>query len=315
VGLQCSLEVLAPTLSRVPLTVRPLGDRKVAAKNIQEKETNDDAWIEGFDETVSKESHQGRAAGQDDAVDERSRIWKAAQAYLERPIELKNVAHSIVSIRIDNTALHGKNAPKLEVDFIVHGPDDESDSELLEDADEPTLQQDNSAALSLVRMINRIPLLDGAEAVACGLVQAIASKKRMWNSFGLEVSTKSQPVNVTKLPVFSVKDSDQVAPFFRTGGHAIFENDADLAAASGDEDKDDADSTTSAEAGKKRKRTKSRRALLPAKVSHERYTRWTQSAIFSQRITCTGAVGKHPCHHPDPRPTFHDAFADIIQGE
>ena len=84
-----------------------------------------------------------------------------------------------------------------------------------------------SAKMTLVRMVNRIPLLDGAEASACGLVQCLASKKSMWSSFGLSVSLGT-PVAVTPLrlfvPTYAVRDSDNVASFFQhRSPHQLFQ--------------------------------------------------------------------------------------------
>ena len=127
-----------------------------------------------------------------------------------------------------------------------------------------------SASMVLVRMVNKIPLLDSAEAVACGLVQGLSSKKRLWNSFGLDVGLKSDPSNVGKLPIFEVRDSDQVAPFFKSGAHKLLEQDdddeSDLEENSDTDTDDSVDSTASLGVKRKRGKRRHHNNLLPASV-------------------------------------------------
>ena len=295
-GLQCSLEVMAPSLSKIPLVVRPFdqyvrGTQKSVAtsrkKRVAEPEKR--PWTEGFEfdeeeknETGSRSSRQESSHSSDDNDDdddnplnddERTRIWKAAQLYLGHPLRLINVVHALVPIRVEGYHPTGASCPKLEVDLIVHGEDGEGESADLEadDDDDDDTEMisgggSGSAGMLLVRMVNRIPLLDGAEAVACGLVQGLAAKKRIWNSFGLDVTLHYDSNNITKLPTFQVRDSDQVAPFFKTGAHALYEEDDEEL----DEQSEGDDSAT--EDGRergdvpKRKRNRMRRVLLPAKV-------------------------------------------------
>ena len=209
--------------------------------------------------------------------DTRVEIWKAAQLYLGLPFDISNTAHAIVPIRSESTASPdtrtSKNRPKLEGNVIVHGPDDEDDSVLQLDDEESVLEpnlavqeETRSATMVLVRMVNRIPLLDSAEAAACGLVQAVTGKKRMWNSFGLDVSYQSS-TNVAKLLTFEVKDSEQVAPFFQKGTHALLDDGTDSLDGNGDEDveADDDESLDYGEGiGAKRRRRPKLRNLLPA---------------------------------------------------
>jgi hypothetical protein len=128
------------------------------------------------------------------------------------------------------------------------------------------------ATMMMVRMVNRIPLLDGAEASSCGLVQAVLHKKKMWNSFGLEVSSngfhhrrqdKSVADSDAVLQTFQVRDSDQVAPFFKSTNHTLMEEDPfqeeDVSENSDSENED-------FPARRKRKRNKARKWLLPARV-------------------------------------------------
>jgi hypothetical protein len=110
-------------------------------------------------------------------------------------------------------------------------------------------------------------LLDSAEAVACGLVQGLSSKKRMWSSFGLNVNLTVEPSNANKLLMFAVTDSEQVAPFFKSGAHNLLEQE-DESDADSEKDVDDDDSVgVPADTGTKRKRRPYRhRNLLPASV-------------------------------------------------
>jgi hypothetical protein len=49
-----------------------------------------------------------------------------------------------------------------------------------------------TATMALLCMVNRIPLLDSAEAAACGLVQGVTSRSLTWNSFGLGVARSNE---------------------------------------------------------------------------------------------------------------------------
>jgi hypothetical protein len=286
---------MAPSLSNIPLVVRPFdqyvrGTQKAAAKSRQKRvvQPEERPWTEGFEydeeekaETGSQSSRQESSHSSDNEDDdnnplnddERTRIWKAAQLYLGHPLRLINVVHALVPIRVEGYRPTDASCPKLEVDLIVHGEDGEGESADLEADDDDNNDTEmisgegsGSAGMLLVRMVNRIPLLDGAEAVACGLVQGLAAKKRVWNSFGLDVGLHYDSNNITKLPTFQVRDSDQVAPFFKTGAHALYEEDEEEI----DEQSEGDDYVT--DDGKergdvsKRKRNRMRRVLLPAKV-------------------------------------------------
>jgi hypothetical protein len=303
--MQCSLEVLAPTLSRVPLCIRPLGQPKTSQGNegdiveTTEKhgkgEEEEEAWIDGLTNDFFEEASPAgdrpkqtssltddedeTTTGPEEPSAERVAIWKAAQLYLGRAFSVSNVAHAIVPIRIDEhkkPAARGsdKNRPKLEVDLIVHGPDDDDEGDSFQEDEYCQDVQKNSersaASMVLVRMVNRIPLLDSSEAAACGLVQSVTSKKRMWNSFGLDVTRRHDSSNVTKLLkllTFEVRDSEQVAPFFQTRNHALLHDDGsddDRESLNGEEE--DSVFRDEYKAGVKRKRRLERRQLLPASV-------------------------------------------------
>jgi hypothetical protein len=157
--------------------------------------------------------------------------------------------------------------------LVVHnteGIDDAGEED--EDEERPlTLGETESGNLVLIRMVNRVPLLDTSEAIACGFVQGIASKKRLWNSFGLTVTHLSGALAddsggaAIKLQKYGIRDSEQVAPFFQRGCHAQFQEEL-TDAADGSEDEDDA----SGDERWKRKRAATQQQrhpyLLPAKV-------------------------------------------------
>jgi hypothetical protein len=258
-GLHCSLEVLAPTLSKLPIFVRQLQEASDNDTDPVIDEEDEEAWVDNLEDTVDQESQE-----KDEPVvthksePQRKAIHKAVQTYLQRSIQLGNVAHSIQPIRLlqqtgsaSSEPANTTPPPQLQVDMIVCGPNDDSDDT---SADEPV------ATLKLIRMVNRIPLLDGAEAAACGLVQGM-SNKQIWGSFGLSVgklSWSSSDDQVCWVPTFEVQDSDQVAPFFQSQTHALWEPR---------EDHDDDGDTDDIEARFRRKRKQASRSwLLPAKV-------------------------------------------------
>jgi hypothetical protein len=208
---------------------------------------------------------------------ERERIWKAIQTYLRRSIDLANVAYASVPIRMESGITSKKvpksnllKGPRLVVAVVVQSrsmtEDDEAVQEglngiqkekensfCIEEVLDTVPITSKSASMVLIRMVNKIPLLDSAEAAACGLIYGLASKKRMWNSFGLEVTMNIDPDNINAIPTFDVRDSDQVLPFFNQGAHSLMEYDSES-----DNDND------RFPAGAKRKRHRGSRHLLPA---------------------------------------------------
>ena len=275
--MKCSLEVLAPTLSRIPLFICPPSqtDSSEPVENNHDDEQDEQSWgdglTNGFDqmEATNSEARAPAAPNATNQDNERTQICKASQLYLGRSFDESNVAHAIVPIRIKarSSSSSGKSQPKLEVFLIVHGPGEEEEGDieqLVSDEDNELDDHEEipsrTASMVLVRMVNRIPLLDSSEAVACGLVQSVASKKRMWNSFGLDVS-QNPTSSVAKLLCFDVKDSEQVAPFFRRGNHALLEEEVD---------EEESESGTLAEddvpLGTKRLHRRGPRQVLPASV-------------------------------------------------
>ena len=235
-GLPCSLEVMAPTLSSVPLFVRsPLESNALRVAGNPIHNIDNDEWNP---DKVDADSDS--ACSTNDDSDTHKDIQRAVSCYLRCNIELRNVAHSIQYIR--NGKRRTKNSPTLEVDLIVYEKDD-NDGDNEEANNNPEMP---SAQMTLVRMVNRIPLLDGAEASACGLVQCLASKKSMWASFGLSANhgtdLTAQDLRLF-VPTYNVRDSDSVASFFHNRNpHQLFEmhdNDVgntDESGRSGDEE-------------------------------------------------------------------------------
>ncbi|KAI2500016.1 Histidine ATPase [Fragilaria crotonensis] len=122
-----------------------------------------------------------------------------------------------------------------------------------------------SARMTLVRMVNRIPLLDGAEASACGLVQCVATKQSMWSSFGLSASHGTdQTASDLRLfvPTYAIRDSDSVASFFQNRSpHQLFElQDIE----DGDDDQSEAENGEDDELAHRPKNRAQTSHLLPA---------------------------------------------------
>lgn len=251
--LSCSLEVLAPSLCRRPLMIRPSLEMERRVKLINamkddksDADQNEWAGYDGFDnEDENTENTNVQMPQVSKAVKEREQaeqekkkkialLCKAAEMYKGRPVSLKNVALEMHPIRKHGENAHrAKNCSMLEVSIAVFGsePDcSDSDNESVhrEYPQSRVVDKSNkSAALQLVRMVNGVPLLDSPEAVACGLVQKISNNASSWNSFGLDVSLKQLKDSSDESfrddsPVFAVEDSAQVAPFFRETAHGLF---------------------------------------------------------------------------------------------
>ena len=215
-GLPCSLEVMAPTLSTVPLFVRSSLERRqqnqhAATNSIQP--TDDDQWS-----LKDAGSDSDSACSVDVDTDIRKDIQRAVSSFLRCNVDLKNVAHS--KQPIGSGKRRTKTSPTLEVDMIVYEKRSDNDEGTDNASDMP------SARMTLVRMVNRIPLLDGAEASACGLVQCVATKQSMWSSFGLSArhGTDLTAADLRLFaPTYAIRDSDNVASFFQNRSpHQLF---------------------------------------------------------------------------------------------
>ena len=302
-GLPCSLEVLAPTLSAMPLLVRSLS------------ETTNTTGVQEQPPVKLRSKGTGHNNSNNQELNHHT-ICNALQHYLGRTVNPKNVAHAIIPIRFrGDDDCEGMTAttrrrggggrrplqpsrtttpqqglrPKIEVYMAVLNSEDDDG---IEHHDTTNWSRDNddttgsnrqvmaignsketqeSGSMILIRMVNRIPLLDSAEGIACGFVQGLASKKSMWNSFGLNVSLgqKDKDDNM-KLPQYEIRDNDQVAPFFQQGAHDMYV----------DSDTDESDNSeanichhrqghnANSDVARKRRRhgRRLKRQLLPAKV-------------------------------------------------
>jgi hypothetical protein len=223
---------------------------KAVANSDQQYSPRDVPWVDGleddpFDDEEEQEKDTRRLV-QKRFDPQRKAIFQAAQSYLQHPVKLKNIAHSVQPIRLGED-WNGPHAPKLEVDLIVC-PHEEGSTET-NDTD-----RESKASIQLIRMVNHIPLLDGAEATACGLVHGI-SNKTVWGSFGLHVTKSSDSDMHSWTPQFDVRDSDQVAPFLQSQTHRLWE--------ARNEQEEPEDET---EAKKRKHAMFSRSSMLPAKV-------------------------------------------------
>ena len=174
----------------------------------------------------------------------RQQIQSAVSSYLHQLIPLENIASSVQKLRCDikKSMKSDEFFPTLQVDMIVYEDDEESYCDLSED--ETCHRDPQSAKIFLVRMVNHVPILDGAEASACGIVQGILRNHTVWNSFGLDVTSLSQTnsihcrskisvltaseqaVSRLHIPTFSLRDSMNVAPYFlQNRPHDLFEDD------------------------------------------------------------------------------------------
>ena len=314
----CSLEVLAPTLSRVPLWVQPISiaenamigkssskkqnshlDNKTAGEKHKEDKcfNHFDIWGEpsSFENNVIR-NHGKKCSSSERALSpsqsERIQIWNATKNFLGQSVDLANVAHADVPIRIEKDILEKRNSkckdalrgPRLTVDVIVHDAKNQNDEFVFNESaceifgetgnlltgsevglNDTCTDISRPASLVLIRMVNKIPLLDSAEAVACGLVQCLASKKRMWNSFGLDVHLNIDSENASSVPTYDVRDSEQVMPFFKQGAHNLLEDNDDDDTEHVEESNDELDSEHCF-IGRKRSKLPNRRSLLPASV-------------------------------------------------
>lgn len=219
-------------------------------------------------ETSTKRNANASKKSNDGDEKVRMQMQKSVSSYLKKSIRLSNVAHSEQRIRRD-TSKATNDSPSIEVAVIVSEENDDDDGDYGLDgygATHISSDTDRSIAkLMLIRMVNRIPMLDGAEASACGVVRGL-QQKSLWNSFGLEISPVSNPASVQEalhVPTFSLRDSAHLAPFFaRNDAHALYCEDEDEDSDDSDYESDDPE--TIFNNMQKRKRPKKTLALRPA---------------------------------------------------
>ena len=274
--LHCSLEVLAPKLSLTPLFVRSSLEREKRWGRSPEKQGKADGeeeWTEDMAETNSDDSSADASTPhhieQEKDAEERQKTVVAVSAFLKRTVELKNVARSLQNIGFKR----GRGVcPTLEVSLIVCGPQsnhqDSPPSESTRQRGPSQSDEDHtievpSARLTMIRMVNRVPLLDGAEAAACGLVQGVSSMQCVWSSFGLEVlHGKGARSPTSHSPTFLVRDSENVRPFFeRKTTHRLYDEAESLTS---DDESSASVSQRADSESKKRKRNAAAPFMLPA---------------------------------------------------
>lgn len=295
IGIKCSLEVLAPFFSNVPLFIRPpieveLKNRKVSniIQSDKNKTSDFNDFVDIYDASIignynpisqtrrndeerfpEKDTHSllndvedamfpGRvniaehtsftSEREDAGIQRRKQMKNAFSSYLKTDIDLKNVAHSFQKIRrTQYGAIDGTNCNStLEVDVVIC---QRTDNDFFNDEEKGhhvdkiheccdisnTMNREINkrdpedccnAKLMVIRMVNRIPLLDSAEASACGVVRC-ASRRMLWNTIGLEISTdevfSSKNSSNLHVPTFCLRDSAHVTPFL-TGktNHSVY---------------------------------------------------------------------------------------------
>lgn len=228
-SVRCSIEVLAPTISSLPLFVQRQEWPPMSDSNIK----NDAKWhlAEALDSQEDEEAvcdreelNKAQKAAEGRFLFQRQALVHSSQTYefFELPIKLQNVAYSETPIRIVGAKPTPQDfttcTPSLEVSVVV-SPQEESTQ---------TDSRQPGAVLELVRMVNFVPLLDGAEACACGLVKAIQNRTT-WGVFGLTVENTlaendhSDNQDTSWVQHFGLRDSDQVAPYYQSHNHQLWE--------------------------------------------------------------------------------------------
>lgn len=292
-GLNCRLEVLAPSLSRVPLHVRPEGpssrnNRPQPQSQLRATSEDDSTpnkqqveWKDILAEQESEEEKkEARVVTPEEAVVRRGNVGTdpethhllcAAQKFLERPVHASNMAHAVAPIRLEGGKL--ADAPKLEATLIVHGNQEGESSHNQDDGlEHPQNHATNSsskdeavATMALIRMVNQIPLLDSAEGVACGLVQGVVSKDSLWQAAGLDVSLRpSSSSSITRVPTYTVKDSAQVLPFLKSQHATLEDEDDDASSSDGDSDESIGGAILEGTKSRRRRKPRPRNVFLPA---------------------------------------------------
>lgn len=244
---------MAPTLSSVPLFVRSALERNSIWHCIQ-KETEEDEWRLADDVSC----HSISSLPPDIQVDERTEILMSVSSYLKRNIKLENVARSIR--RIETKKRSRRAQPTMEVNLIVCGPQSfDASEEGRENESENQTIDTEAARMTMIRLVNRVPVLDGAEAAACGLVQAVTTEQSLWASFGLQVHPRSHKSSADEhqlfSPSFDVDDSEAVRSFLLSSStHNEYSCN------------DNSANETDEETNRKRKRKEHRVQILPAHI-------------------------------------------------
>lgn len=290
IGIKCSLEVLAPFFSNVPLFIRPpiefeLKNRTLSDGIQDDKKVNSDfndfvdingtignqstmsqighcneedskmkernSWHNNAEDVVFTDrinivkNTKSSSKREDVAIQQRKEMKNAFSSYLKTDVDIKNVAHSCQKIRRfpNESTVESKSNATLEVDVVIcphedffndedNGEQDEKRHERHDDTRANTQERCQKASedcsnakLMVIRMVNRIPLLDSVEASACGVVRGV-SRSFLWNTIGLEISANEvfmKDRSSLQAPTYSLRDSAHVAPFL-TGkrSHSVY---------------------------------------------------------------------------------------------
>ncbi|KAG7355976.1 histidine kinase, DNA gyrase B-, and HSP90-like ATPase [Nitzschia inconspicua] len=315
---------------------------------------DEDSWKEGFgdSECDSESIHRdldGDSSGLDvtppnlapETLARRIQIVEVAKAYWpKRKIVLKNVATSIHKIHLSDQESRSHSSGvsdelQLEVNMIVCpisamnvSSDDFSTDE--NDRHSCTEQQlgsaeDKQATLELVRMVNDVPILDGAEAHSCGLVHGIENKT-VWGSFGLDVSRTtafhSQGDSTANgrckwTPTFELRDHNQVSTYIqRDSNHKQLLSLVDEQTEESDSDDTDFEDWNSqdSQARKRKRSAKNQQELLPAGVRlHEVLVVVRIRAAPSSLPLPTLSKGRLPLNHGPIGAALHRGLNDCLR--
>ena len=301
---RCSIEVLAPTLAKLPIVVRCRVDPSCDGCPTSSQDSSE-SFQEGFDshnDDTPSVDHQNVAMVkvQNAYLQERKALQHAAQMYgfFDLPLKLCNIAHAENMIRQSEQSSgdsnSSKDSPNITVDIIV-SPKDETAN--LIDCD-----GSDCCLLELVRMVNSVPLLDSVESIGCGLVRAMKSSV-IWSSFGLTVLGGTESNEDTWINRFKVRDSDQVAPFFQPSNHKLWDRKADV------EYQDHVGKLQE----NKRKR-KSSKLMLPAKVRLGKMLVIVNIQAAPNVIPMpTLTKGRLPVNHEPITKAFHLGIRDCLR--
>ncbi len=289
---ECSIEVLAPTFSTVPIHILKKS-RDVDKASLQQQESKLTECLDDDPEEdhVSPKMIAGAFLARRKAVQEMAQRYD----FFRRPLQLQNIAHSVHDIRIKSSYSCPSN-PKMILNVIV-SPHEETMSEN---------SQDSTACLELVRMVNSVPLLDGAESFACGLVKSLQSSV-LWASFGLTIVESIDSATNSWTSHFAIRDSDRVAPFLRSRNHQLWEAEQDHDSVGGENPEE--------KGTEKRKReTNDQMLMLPAKVRLGKILLLVNvDAVPTVLPLPTLSKGRLPINHLPITQALHLALRDCLR--
>ncbi len=238
--------MFAPTLSKLPIFIRPrnadkiefegpLLERRESTTRLSQDCADGDQWkhpldSEGSDDGNDSNSKETLANEKEKSVDcsDRNDLYEFADAvrsFLPKcNVPYENVARSVHNLRNfnDETETQRKSMVQLEVSMAVC-PDEDLDQRSNSSID----SSEKATTLQLVRIVNDVPIIENAEAHACGLVHGVANK-RVWGAFGIDIEKTTTTASNTSLPTpsFLLRDSSLVAPFInRNANHQQLETE------------------------------------------------------------------------------------------